>query len=312
MYSIERYPNPFSEYGFVEAIRYSNFNFPLFKRGKVRDVYDLGDHLILFHSDRISAFDVVLKELIPFKGVYLNKLTSFWFENTKSIFPNHFVEVIDDRSIKVVKAERINIEWIVRGYLYGSAWRAYSSGRRIISGVELPNGLSYAEKLPQPILSPTTKSDFGHDIEISRREAVDIGLVSREEWIELEEASFKLYSYYSKVAESVGLIIADVKFEFGRYKGELIQIDEAPTHDSARIWIKKYYRVGIAQEGHCLDKEFLRAYLMAKGFMGEGSPPDLPMDLIRQIAWRVRGAYEVLALKRNVDELPLKSLNEFL
>lgn len=312
MYIVEKYPDPFSKCGFVEAVKYSNLNFPLVKRGKVRDIYELGDHLILFHSDRISAFDVVLKELIPLKGVYLNKLTSFWFENTKHIFPNHFVEVIDDRSIKVVKAGRIDIEWIVRGYLYGSAWRAYSSGRRVISGVELPNGLNYAEKLPQPILSPTTKSDVGHDVEIDKTKAIDMGLVSREEWLELEEASLRLYSYYSRMAESVGLIIADVKFEFGRYKGELIQIDEAPTHDSARIWIKKYYCVGKPQERYCLDKEFLRAYLMAKGFMGEGTPPDLPMDLICQIAWRVRGAYEVLALKRSVDDLPLKGLDEFL
>lgn len=312
MYSVERYPNPFHDGEFVEAIRFSNLNFSLFKRGKVRDVYDLGDHLILFHSDRISAFDIVLRDLIPFKGVYINKLTAFWFEKTRHVIPNHLIEVLDDRSIKVVKAERINIEWIVRGYLYGSLWRAYSSGRRIISGVELPNGLTYAEKLNEPILLPTTKSDVGHDVEISKREAINMGLVSREEWNELEEASLKLYSYCSRIADETGLIIADVKFEFGRYKGELIQIDEAPTHDSARFWIKRYYQVGKPQERYCLDKEFLRAYLMAKGFMGHGEPPKLPMDLIKQIAWRVRGSYEVLALKRNVDEFPLKDLNEFL
>jgi len=312
LYSVEKYPNPFSDGGFVDAVRFSNLNFPLLRRGKVRDIYDLGDHLILFHSDRISAFDVVLRELIPMKGIYLNKLTAFWFERTKNIFPNHFVEMVDDRSIKVVKANRIDIEWIVRGYLYGSAWRSYSSGKRVISGVELPNGLSYAEKLPQPILSPTTKSDVGHDVEISKGEAIDRGLVSRDEWYELEEASLKLYSYYNSVAESVGLIIADIKLEFGRFKGELIQIDEAPTHDSARIWVKKYYCVGKPQERYCLDKEFLRAYLMAKGFNGAGAPPQIPMDVIRQVAWRVRGAYEVIALGRCVDELPLKGLEEFI
>lgn len=312
MHFCEKYPDPFSSGKFVDAIRFSNLDFPLLRRGKVRDLYDLGEYLILFHSDRISAFDVVLKELIPFKGVYLNKLTSFWFENTKDIFPNHFVEIFDDRSIKVVKAERINIEWIVRGFLYGSAWRSYVSGNRVISGVKLPSGLSYAERLPQPILSPTTKSDVGHDIEISEKEAIDMGLVSREEWNELEEVSLKLYSYYNKVAESVGLIIADFKLEFGRYRGELLQIDEAPTHDSARIWIKKHYRVGVSQERYCLDKEFLRSYLMAKGFMGEGDPPKLPQNVIDQIAWRVRGAYEILALDRSVDDFPLRSVEDFL
>jgi len=282
------------------------------KRGKVKDVYDLGNHLIIYYTDRISAFDVVFKDPVPHKGIYLCKLSTFWFKESSHIFPNHLVEELDMRSMKVVKAKRIDLEWIVRGYLYGSAWRAYAKGVRTISGVKIPSGLQMAEKLPEPILTPTTKSEVGHDVEISKEEALAKGLVSRSEWNELEEASFKLYEFYSKRAKDVGVILADIKLEFGRYKGDLIQIDEPPTHDTARIWSLKHYELGKPQESYCLDKEFFRAFLKKIGYVGEGEPPRLPWPLIEQVALRVKGAYEVLTGKISVQDLRLKSVDEVL
>ncbi len=305
-------PNPFDINSYVSSVRNS---FPTsldtrFRRGKVRDVYDLDSTLLLFHTDRISAFDTVFKEVIPFKGIYLNLLSIYWFKKSRDIFPNHLIKMVDDRSVEVIKTKRIDIEWIVRGYLYGSAWRLYKKGVRVISGVKLPNGLVLGEKLSEPILTPTTKSEHGHDIEITREEAVSRKLIDTGEWAELEEACFKLYNFYSKEAMKRKIIIADVKFEFGRYKEGLIQIDEAPTHDSARLWPLKYYSPGKFQEARCLDKEFLRSYLLNIGYKGNNPPPHLPWPLIRQIALRVKGAYEVLTGKKTVDDLNLMDLDK--
>ncbi|MCD6508785.1 MAG: phosphoribosylaminoimidazolesuccinocarboxamide synthase [Thermoprotei archaeon] len=313
-YDVTVMPDPFRPGHYVNAIRRSwllGRERPP-RRGKVKDIYDLGGHLLIFHTDRISAFDVVFNDLIPYKGVYLNLLSAYWFKKSAHVFPNHLVNEVDERTIKVIKAERIDIEWIIRGYLYGSAWRAYAKGRRIISGVKLPSGLSLAEELPEPILTPTTKSDQGHDKEISKAEAISHGLVSKEEWSVIEEACFKLYEFYSYEAKKAGIIIPDVKLEFGRYEGYIIQIDEPPTHDSARLWSLKYYEPGRPQEGHCLDKEFLRAYLLKIGYNGEGPPPRLSWPVIQQIALRVRSAYEVLTGLKRIDELPLKGLDEVL
>ncbi len=311
-FEVEVLPDPFNPGRSVEAIRrswlFGRNREP--RRGKVRDIYELNGHLLLFHTDRISAFDLTFEDLIPYKGIYLNLLSVYWFNKSKKIFPNHLVEKVDDRTIKVIKAERIDIEWIVRGYLYGSAWKAYSRGIREISGIKLPNGLRLAEQLPEPILTPTTKSEHSHDREICKSEAISMGLISRDEWKVLEEACYKLYEFYCSEAKKVGIIIPDVKLEFGRVNGMLIQIDEPPTHDSARMWSIKYYSPGKYQEAHCLDKEFLRAYLTRIGFKGEKHPPKLPRLLVEQIAIRVRGCYEVLTGKKSIDELNLMSLDE--
>lgn len=282
------------------------------KRGKVKDVYDIGGHLIIYYTDRISAFDIVFKDPIPYKGIYLHKLSTFWFKESSHIFPNHLVEDLEIRGMKVVKAERIDLEWIVRGYLYGSAWRAYAKGTRIISGVKLPSGLQMAEKLPEPILTPTTKSEVGHDVEISKEEALAKGLISKSEWDELEEASLRLYEFYSKKARDVDIILADIKLEFGRYGGDLIQIDEPPTHDTARIWSLRHYEPGRPQESYCLDKEFFRAFLRKIGYIGKGEPPRLPWPLIEQVALRVRGAYEVLTGKISIQDLKLRGIDDIL
>ena len=288
-------------------------NYPnkrLLRRGKVRDVYDEGDELLFVATDRISAFDRVMSRGIPGKGVALTNLSEFWFIKTRHIFKNHFVSKYDERSLRVKRAERLDIEWITRAYLYGSAWRQYLRGTHEISGIALPSGLQLAEELPEIILTPTTKSDEGHDEELSKEQAISKGLVDHDEWKELEEATFRLFEYYKREASLKGIIIPDFKLEFGRLGDELIQIDEPPTHDSARFWSKERYRIGEKQEKHCLDKEFLRDFLMRKGFSGEGEIPELPDLVVDQISRRCTGAYEVLSGRVDLGSLRLLSVDE--
>ncbi|MDA4111452.1 MAG: phosphoribosylaminoimidazolesuccinocarboxamide synthase [Thaumarchaeota archaeon] len=285
----------------------------LMRRGKVRDVYDEGDELLIVATDRISAFDVVMPEGIEGKGVALTKLSEFWFLKTSHVFKNHFISRFDERTLRVKKAQRIDIEWIVRAYLYGSAWRAYTKGAREISGIKLLSGLQLAEELPEIILTPTTKSDQGHDEELSKEEALRRKLVTKDEWNELEEATYRLFEYYKREAGLKGLIIPDFKLEYGRIiKDDLIQIDEPPTHDSARFWAKNKYRIGERQEKNCLDKEFLRDFLLRKGFSGEGQIPDLPPIVLEQISKRCSGAFQVLSGERTLESLDLLSVDEVL
>lgn len=284
-----------------------------FHKGKVRDIYE-EDHseLLIVATDRISAFDRVMKRGIPNKGIALTKLSQYWFLKTRHIFKNHFISIYNERTIRAKRAKRIDIEWIARAYLYGSAWRAYSKGAREISGVKIPAGLRMAEELPEVILTPTTKSEHGHDQELSKAEAISQNLVNGDEWKELEEATFRLFEYYKKEAGMRGIIIPDFKLEFGRIADELLQIDEPPTHDSARFWSKSKYRVGEKQEKYCLDKEFLRDYLLRKGFSGDGEIPELPDLVVEQISKRCTGAYEVLSGQRDLGSLNLLSVDEVL
>lgn len=287
-------------------------NKKLLHKGKVRDIYDEGKELLIVATDRISAFDRVMKQGIPEKGKSLTNLSEFWFLKTNHIFKNHFISRIDDRTLLVKKAKRIDIEWITRDYLYGSAWRAYAKGERTVSGVRLPSGLQLAEELPEIVLTPTTKSEHGHDEELSKHQALDAKLVTEDEWKQLEEATFRLYEYYKREAWLKGIIIPDFKIEFGRLGDELIQIDEPPTHDSARFWSREKYVVGQKQEKHCLDKEFLRDYLMRKGFAGDGDVPELPELVIEQISKRCVGAFEVLSGNQELPNLNLLSVDEVL
>jgi phosphoribosylaminoimidazole-succinocarboxamide synthase len=303
--------DPLSE-GEVEVLRASDiFNGnPPPKRGKVRDIYDLGDDMLIVTSDRISAYDVVYPTLIPHKGESLNSLSEFWFKETSDVIPNHFIESVDKRTMKVIKAERIDLEWVCRAYLYGSAWRAYNRGERKISGVELPDGLVMAEELSDVILTPTTKEESGHDVEISKSGAILSGLTTRDEWEFLEESTFKLFERYRSVAKKSGIIIPDFKLEFGRLKGELIQIDEPPTHDSARFWAEKFYEPGKPQEAHCLDKEFLRSYLRKVGYIGDGEPPKLPGAVVREVSKRCVASFMVLSNQANLDDYNLKTVDQ--
>jgi len=282
----------------------------LFKKGKVRDVYEEDGELLIVATDRISAFDRVMPEGVPEKGASLTRLSEFWFQKTKHIFKNHLISRVDDRTLRVKRAKRIDIEWIARAYLYGSAWRSYSKGAREVSGVKLPSGLQLAEELPEIVLTPTTKSEHGHDQELSKEMAVKANLVDADTWNELQEATFRLYEYYKREAKAKGIIIPDFKLEFGRLGDDLIQIDEPPTHDSARFWALDKHKVGEKQEKHCLDKEFLRDFLMRKGFLGEGPIPDLPEVVINQISKRCKGAYSVLALGVPLNSLGLLSVDE--
>jgi phosphoribosylaminoimidazole-succinocarboxamide synthase len=298
--------------GKIEVLRTSDlFNgAPAPRRGKVRDIYDMGDHMYIITSDRISAFDVVYPTLIPHKGPNLHALSLFWFKETDDIIKNHLLEVVDERTIKVIKANRVDIEWVCRAYLYGSAWRAYKKGARTISGVDLPDGLVMAEQLPEVILTPTTKEETGHDMEISKSEAIEQGLSTLDEWDLLEEATFKLFERYQEVSKKHGLIIPDFKLEFGRIGDEYIQIDEPPTHDSARYWAEKFYEPGKAQEATCLDKEFLRSYLRNIGYMGDGPPPSIPGPIVREVSKRCIASYKVLSGLADIDDFDLKNVNE--
>ena len=280
------------------------------RRGKVRDIYDLGEEMLIVTTDRVSAFDVVYPTLIPHKGESLHSLSVHWFERTADIFPNHFQESVDGRTMRVLKAKRIDIEWVCRAYLYGSAWRAYRDGARVISGVELPDGLTMAEELPEVILTPTTKSETGHDRELSRAEAIDAGIATRDEWGELEEATLKLFEFYRSEAGRRGIIIPDFKLEFGRQGDRLIQIDEPPTHDSARFWAEAFYEPGRPQEAHCLDKEFLREYLRRIGYTGDGEPPEIAAPVVREVSKRCVASYQVLSGRKGLGDFDLRTVDE--
>ncbi len=287
--------------------------FTLWKVGKVREIYDLGLRLLINSSDRISAFDEVSVTRIEGKGESLNLLSSWWFKKTHQIFPNHHLDVPDTTMMLAKKAKRIDLEIIARGYLYGSMNRDYQKGQRNFWGYKLNNGMQLAEKLPGTMLTPTTKAEQGHDLPISMEEAIDRKLVTREESNQLQEATLKLFEFYQDVANQKGLIIPDFKLEFGRRNGGLIQIDEAPDHDSARIWIAKKYEVGKRQEAWCLDKEFYRQFLLDSGITSDNPPhplPEIPQSVADQISLRATGAYEVFAKDKSLDSLPLKSLEE--
>lgn len=243
----------------------------------------------------------------------MNQLSVFWFKKTSGIVENHFESTPNDTTIEVKKAKRIDIEWIARDYLYGSSLGDYNDGRREFGGEVLPNGLRKAEKLPKTILTPTTKADTGHDLPLIKEEAVRLGLVTEDEWEECMENTFELYKFYNKVAEEQGLIIPDFKIEFGRYNGRIIQIDEAPNHDSARIWIARYHTVGTGQENWCLDKEFYRQFLIDSGIDRKNPPhplPEIPPVVVEEIRKRCLGAYDVFTGRKSLDSLNLRSLEE--
>lgn len=269
---------------------------PLFKRGKVRDLYDLGDELLIVSTDRISAFDVVLPNGIPHKGEALNMLSAYWFNKMRNIVPNHLLEVVDSRTMLVRKTSPIKIEFVIRGYLYGSAWETYKKGKDVC-GVRLPPGLKRAEKLPEPVLTPTTKADVGHDIELTRKD-VD-KMIGGDLAEEVEEASIEIYEAASARAEQKGIIIADTKFEFGLCEGDVLLIDEAVTPDSSRFWPKDQYEVGKSQPS--FDKQYVRDYLMSLGWDRRPPPPPLPDHIVVETSKKYIEAYEKLTERKFGD-----------
>jgi len=290
----------------------TNLPLSLFRRGKVRDVYDLGDKLLIVSTDRISAFDVVLPCGIPDKGKVLNQLSAFWFEKTAHILPNHLIKVIDSnvilnevrnlssqpgelpdsligRSMLVAKAERISVECVVRGYLAGSAWAEYKETGKI-GHIHLPLGMKESQELSQPIFTPTTKSDTEHDRLLTNQDVKDLGIENLFE--ELEQKSLLIYRYARDYARTRGIIIADTKFEFGFINGQLALIDELLTPDSSRFWDVSQYKVGYSQPN--FDKQFVRDWLSASGWNKEPPAPVLPPEVIEGTSKRYREVYSRL------------------
>ncbi|MDP2916974.1 MAG: phosphoribosylaminoimidazolesuccinocarboxamide synthase [Dehalococcoidia bacterium] len=284
---------------------------PLFVRGKVRDTYELGEMLLVVASDRISAFDVVLPCGIPDKGNVLNQLSAFWFKKTKNLVPNHLVETIDDvtrldeylplkkkftypeylkgRSMLVKKVARINVECVVRGYLSGSAWAEYQKSGTVC-GYTLPKGLKESQELPEPLFTPTTKAETGHDQPLTMEQLKE--LIDRTLAEDIKQASLTVYNYAREYARARGIIIADTKMEFGLVGNKLILIDELLTPDSSRFWDIKQYKVGQSQPSY--DKQPVRDWLVKSGWNKEPPAPKLPPEVVSLISKIYRQAYERL------------------
>jgi phosphoribosylaminoimidazole-succinocarboxamide synthase len=285
----------------------SFIDLPLLVRGKVRDVFDLGDSLLIVVTDRISAFDVVFNELIPDKGVVLNSISAFWFNLTRDIVPNHVIStdpaaypqglsrhagLLAGRSMWVRKVDMLPVECIVRGYLEGSAlkeYRQYGS----INGIGLPPDLRQADRLPEPLFTPSTKEQSGHDINITFRETCE--LIGTELAVELREKCLALYNFAADYAEKRGIILADTKFEFGLLDGKLVVADEMFTPDSSRFWDKADYWPGGAQKS--FDKQYLREWLESVDWDKTPPPPALPVEIIARTAEKYREAYNRLTGK---------------
>ena len=281
--------------------------FSLWRRGKVRDVYDLGDRLLIVATDRLSAFDVVLPTGIPGKGIVLTQMSLFWFELLKDVVPNHVItadvseygpelarhrDQLEGRSMIVVKTDVLPIECVVRGYLVGSGWKDYRS-TGAVCGIALPAGLRESERLDPPIFTPATKAETGHDENIPF-ETME-GTVGRERAAEARRTTLEIYSRARAHAEARGIILADTKFEFGVKDGRLVWIDEALTPDSSRFWPKDVYQPGRAQPS--FDKQFVRDWLNGVGWDHTPPAPELPADIVSQTAAKSREALDRLAVK---------------
>lgn len=294
----------------TQVILETNFeNLKLLKRGKVRDIYDLGENLLIVATDRISAFDVVMNEGIPFKGIVLTKLSEFWFRFTNEIIDNHLIttdvykfpeecqqyrDILRNRSMLVKKTEVTPIECVVRGYLSGSGWEEYKKTKSVC-GVQLPDGLLESDKLPYPIFTPATKEEFGkHDMNITETEAKKIAGEKEIEFI--KKKSIEIYQNCFDYAFTRGIIIADTKMEFGKLNDKIILIDELLTPDSSRFWQIEKYKRGQGQES--LDKQFLRDYLIKINFNRQPPPPKLPEEIINKTSEKYLEIYEYITGKK--------------
>ena len=292
---------------------------PIFIRGKVRDTYDLGNHLLIIATDRISAFDVVLPCGIPLKGCVLNQLSIFWFRHTAHLIANHFLEGVSDvrclddylpknkrfdypsylvgRSMIVKKLQRTPIECVARGYISGSAWAEYKE-KGTVSGVSLPANIKESQELPYTLFTPTTKADIGHDLPLTEDETVD--LVGKELAGEMKEKTLAVYNYARKYARARDIIVADTKFEFGLDNGELTLIDELLTPDSSRFWDVALYKIGQSQPSY--DKQPVRDWLVEAGWNKEPPAPMLPAEVIEATTGKYVKAYERLTDRKLIKE----------
>ncbi len=285
----------------MEAIKETNFSFTGqtgFYRGKVRDVYYFNDKLAIIATDRISAFDVVLPRAIPYKGQVLNQIASHFLQATTDIVPNWVISTPDPNVTIGHHCEPFKVEMVIRGYLAGHAWREYRAGKRQVCGVQLPDGLRENDKLPEPIITPTTKADQGHDEDISREDILRSGLVSEQDYLNLELYTRKLFARGTELAAKQGLILVDTKYEFGKSNGQVYLIDEIHTPDSSRYFYSDRYaeRQEKGEPQKQLSKEFVRQWLIENGFQGkEGqSVPDMTDEVVSNISERYIELFEVV------------------
>lgn len=295
----------------MKALTRTNFNFPGqtgVYNGKVRDVYFLGEDLLcMVATDRISAFDVILPEGIPFKGQILNQIAAKFLNATRDIVPNWLLATPDPMVSVGIRCEGYPIEMIVRGYLCGSAWRAYKSGVREICGVKLPEGMRENEKFPTPIITPTTKAEIGtHDEDISREEIISRGLIAEDEYVQLEKYALALFARGQEIAAQHGLILVDTKYEFGNHNGQILLMDEVHTPDSSRYFYADGYeeRFEKGEAQRQLSKEFVREWLMDNGFQGKAGQqvPEMTPAIVDGITDRYVELFEGITGDKLVKE----------
>lgn len=312
----------------MQAITKTDFRFPGQKKvykGKVRDVYNIGDkYLVMIVTDRISAFDVVLPRGIPYKGQVLNQIASRFLDATADIVPNWKISTPDPMVMVGHFAEPFKVEMVIRGYLAGHAWREYKSGKRSICGVPMPEGMVENQKFPEPIITPTTKAEEGHDLDISADYIIDNGLVSETDYRLLEDYTRKLFEKGSHIAAEKGLILVDTKYEFGKKDGNIYLIDEINTPDSSRYFYAEGYeeKLKAGREQKQLSKEFVRKWLIERNFQGkEGqSVPEMPDSFVEEVSERYIELYESITgeaferhphgnLMQRIEDNILKALN---
>ncbi|WP_159636672.1 phosphoribosylaminoimidazolesuccinocarboxamide synthase [Sphingobacterium composti Ten et al. 2007 non Yoo et al. 2007] len=284
----------------MSAIKETNFNFDkqtAFYRGKVRDVYTIDDeYLVMVASDRISAFDVVLPRPIPYKGQVLNQIAEKFLKATADILPNWVISVPDPSATVGHMCEPFKVEMVIRGYLSGHAWRTYRDGGRVLCGVTMPEGLKENDKFPKPIITPTTKAAVGHDEDISKEDIIAKGIVSKEDYEQLEKYAHALYQRGTEIAKERGLILVDTKYEFGKKDGQIYLMDEIHTPDSSRYFYLEGYeeRQANGEPQKQLSKEFVRQWLIENGFQGkEGQQvPEMTDEIVQSISERYIELYE--------------------
>ncbi len=293
----------------MNVVKKVDLPFDLFRRGKVRDVYEIDGRLLIVSTDRISAFDYILPSLIPGKGKVLNKISAYWFKFTENIVPNHLIcdepenldefaqfrEVLEKRAVLTKKLQPLPCEAIVRGYIVGSGWKSYQRTGELC-GIHLEDGLRFAQKFPQPLFTPSTKADVGgHDENISFVELVD--LLGKDDAFTVRDLSITLYNYVSEFAAKKGIILADTKFEFGKDEiGNIVLMDEIFTPDSSRFWKKDEYETAIVNgtEPPAFDKQFVRNFLLNSDWDRNSTPPELPADVVAQTVEKYKEIYRIL------------------